>query len=143
VRALLTSSLAGVRRPVVSRRLHATMPPHLILEPSCPLRCHPPFGPVHSGMRKPPERGLSLWARQDSNLGPTDYESAALTAELRAPRPRERSRAPSRRPPSLSRLIRGQARYISARRETRRQNTPLCRRAGDDPEVALREGVSS
>ena len=25
------------------------------------------------------------WARQDSNLGPTDYESAALTAELRAP----------------------------------------------------------
>jgi hypothetical protein len=27
------------------------------------------------------------WARQDSNLGPTDYESAALTAELRARRP--------------------------------------------------------
>ena len=26
------------------------------------------------------------WARQDLNLGPTDYESAALTAELRAPR---------------------------------------------------------
>src|SRR5678815_3880134 len=25
------------------------------------------------------------WARQDSNLGPTDYEPAALTAELRAP----------------------------------------------------------
>src|SRR5262245_54087941 len=24
------------------------------------------------------------WARQDSNLGPTDYESAALTAELQA-----------------------------------------------------------
>jgi hypothetical protein len=24
------------------------------------------------------------WALQDSNLGPTDYESAALTAELRA-----------------------------------------------------------
>jgi hypothetical protein len=24
------------------------------------------------------------WARKDSNLGPTDYESAALTAELRA-----------------------------------------------------------
>jgi hypothetical protein len=22
------------------------------------------------------------WAHQDSNLGPTDYESAALTAEL-------------------------------------------------------------
>ena len=29
---------------------------------------------------------LSWWARQDLNLGPTDYESAALTAELRAPR---------------------------------------------------------
>src|SRR6266702_5121965 len=27
----------------------------------------------------------SWWARQDLNLGPTDYESAALTAELRAP----------------------------------------------------------
>ena len=26
------------------------------------------------------------WARKDLNLGPTDYESAALTAELRAPR---------------------------------------------------------
>jgi hypothetical protein len=26
----------------------------------------------------------SEWARQDSNLSPTDYESAALTAELRA-----------------------------------------------------------
>ena len=26
------------------------------------------------------------WALQDLNLGPTDYESAALTAELRAPR---------------------------------------------------------
>ena len=25
------------------------------------------------------------WARQDLNLGPTDYESAALTAELQAP----------------------------------------------------------
>ena len=24
----------------------------------------------------------SWWAHQDSNLGPTDYESAALTAEL-------------------------------------------------------------
>ena len=29
---------------------------------------------------------LDWWARQDLNLGPTDYESAALTAELRAPR---------------------------------------------------------
>ncbi len=27
----------------------------------------------------------SWWARKDLNLGPTDYESAALTAELRAP----------------------------------------------------------
>ena len=26
-----------------------------------------------------------LWALRDSNPGPTDYESAALTAELRAP----------------------------------------------------------
>jgi hypothetical protein len=28
---------------------------------------------------------ICWWARQDLNLGPTDYESAALTAELRAP----------------------------------------------------------
>ena len=34
--------------------------------------------------RNPPGRGVSLWARLDSNQGPTDYESAALTAELRA-----------------------------------------------------------
>ena len=27
---------------------------------------------------------MGWWARQDLNLGPTDYESAALTAELRA-----------------------------------------------------------
>src|SRR4029077_15409949 len=29
-------------------------------------------------------QNLGWWARQDLNLGPTDYESAALTAELRA-----------------------------------------------------------
>jgi hypothetical protein len=29
-------------------------------------------------------QGIGLWARQDSNLSPTDYESAALTTELRA-----------------------------------------------------------
>ena len=28
----------------------------------------------------------AAWALQDSNLGPTDYESAALTTELRAPK---------------------------------------------------------
>ncbi len=42
----------------------------------------------------------SRWARLDSNQGPTDYESAALTAELRAPRPRSpaaRRAAPSPR----------------------------------------------
>ncbi len=27
---------------------------------------------------------MGWWARQDLNLGPTDYESAALTAELQA-----------------------------------------------------------
>ena len=32
----------------------------------------------------PGQPGGLQWARQDSNLGPTDYESAALTAELRA-----------------------------------------------------------
>ena len=28
--------------------------------------------------------GLEWWARRDSNPGPRDYESPALTAELRA-----------------------------------------------------------
>ena len=40
--------------------------------------------PIHSLTRR---RGCSeeyWWARQDLNLGPTDYESAALTAELQA-----------------------------------------------------------
>gem|GEM_PF-2901126 len=40
-----------------------------------------PFCIVHSALHR-----LTEWARQDSNLGPTDYEPAALTAELRAPR---------------------------------------------------------
>ena len=42
-----------------------------------------------SGMRLPmgvawQPRSLRGWARQDSNLGPRDYESPALTAELQA-----------------------------------------------------------
>jgi hypothetical protein len=47
---------------------------------------------VSAGTRGTPESQVALgdvgswWARQDLNLGPTDYESAALTAELRAPR---------------------------------------------------------
>jgi hypothetical protein len=44
--------------------------------------------------RKPRLQLLSRWARQDSNLGPTDYESAALTAELRAPRRLKGNSAP-------------------------------------------------
>ena len=28
--------------------------------------------------------GIDWWARKDLNLGPMDYESTALTAELRA-----------------------------------------------------------
>src|SRR6185503_15765095 len=40
---------------------------------------------------------VSEWARQDSNLGPTDYEPAALTAELRALKqiPHPKSQAPN------------------------------------------------
>jgi hypothetical protein len=43
-----------------------------------------------SGRKMPDRKKLELfpengwWARQDSNLGPMDYESTALTAELRA-----------------------------------------------------------
>jgi hypothetical protein len=45
---------------------------------------------LRARMRLPDERrggspeGLRGWARQDSNLGPRDYESPALTAELQA-----------------------------------------------------------
>ncbi len=38
------------------------------------------FSRPHPGF----QHGFDWWARQDLNLGPTDYESAALTAELRA-----------------------------------------------------------
>jgi hypothetical protein len=44
-----------------------------------------PAYPVYlrSAPRDSPE-GFRGWARQDSNLGPRDYESPALTAELQA-----------------------------------------------------------
>jgi hypothetical protein len=34
--------------------------------------------------REPTKLANRWWARQDSNLGPMDYESTALTTELRA-----------------------------------------------------------
>jgi hypothetical protein len=37
---------------------------------------------LRSGMTAP--KAFGAWARQDSNLGPRDYESPALTAELQA-----------------------------------------------------------
>ena len=41
--------------------------------------------PAKAAGREPRRfQDLWEWARQDSNLGPTDYESAALTAELQA-----------------------------------------------------------
>ena len=30
--------------------------------------------------KAPPKRGFLVWARHDSNVRPTDYESAALTS---------------------------------------------------------------
>jgi hypothetical protein len=42
------------------------------------------IGTHHRRLEPDPETQELEWARQDSNLGPTDYESAALTAELRA-----------------------------------------------------------
>jgi hypothetical protein len=44
-----------------------------------------PAGPEYA--TAPPtlgRQGCVVWARQDLNLRPTDYESAALTTELRA-----------------------------------------------------------
>ena len=57
--------------------------PILTLQKRLPLiRCGSTCTPGVIPPRKP-NRG-SEWARLDSNQGPTDYESAALTAELRA-----------------------------------------------------------
>jgi hypothetical protein len=64
----------------------------------------------------PSARGFLLWARQDSNLGPTDYESAALTAELRARGFVSVAERPSQADLRVSRVIGGQARYISETR---------------------------
>ena len=58
------------------------------------------FRPLVPDVSRSTHAGLEGWARLDSNQGPTDYESAALTAELRAPRPRSpaaRRAAPSPR----------------------------------------------
>ncbi len=44
-------------------------------------------GAVSQGiLRESGSSKTTLWARQDLNLGPMDYESTALTAELRARR---------------------------------------------------------
>ncbi len=46
------------------------------------------FAPIYgsafqvNGIQLVEKLGKLWWAHQDSNLGPTDYESAALTAEL-------------------------------------------------------------
>jgi hypothetical protein len=40
---------------------------------------------MRAGVEGPEDFRELWWARQDLNLGPTDYESAALTAELQAP----------------------------------------------------------
>jgi hypothetical protein len=66
------SQMTGGRRPSRSDGIRSARSCYLysrfILVPKCPGRT---IG--------------DWWARQDLNLGPTDYESAALTAELRAP----------------------------------------------------------
>ena len=50
----------------------------------CHLRCHPSVFSGPAKGRAPPKRGscrhFVWWARLDSNQGPTDYESAALTS---------------------------------------------------------------
>jgi hypothetical protein len=40
-------------------------------------------------LRRGSPKSFRGWARQDSNLGPRDYESPALTAELQAHLPME------------------------------------------------------
>ena len=45
------------------------------------------------------------WARQDSNLGPRDYESPALTAELQAHLPMKTYEAASLWPTSIDAIL--------------------------------------
>src|SRR3954447_2574361 len=65
--------------------------PHRDRRPSCrrrrttPSAFQPDWELASHGLRRCRFTAALRWARQDSNLGPTDYESAALTAELRAP----------------------------------------------------------
>ena len=50
------------------------------------LKCRIPCGERYANLKNSNAAGCkgNWWARQDLNLGPTDYESAALTAELQA-----------------------------------------------------------
>src|SRR5271156_4640541 len=77
------------RNPGMRRRL----PPRFQLTPECckwAVECGRPSWKSRFrqqvSARKPLIRAqwFGWWARQDSNLGPMDYESTALTAELRA-----------------------------------------------------------
>ena len=49
-------------------------------KPRIPVR----FASLRRDSIRFPLRFKGSWARQDSNLGPRDYESPALTAELQA-----------------------------------------------------------
>ena len=83
------------------RRLGGSSPPRLFPPQTCKVLVHFLPGAAHSRARAGPrccgragrvpaladEVRKCSWARLDSNQGPTDYESAALTAELRAPVP--------------------------------------------------------
>ena len=68
---------------------------------------------------------MKWWARQDLNLGPKDYESSALTAELRARRDREYYNCCAWRKPSICRCRVGCRIFRSARFR------PACRISDD------------
>src|SRR5207244_3676235 len=57
-------------------------------ESNCRRHCAEGNNRPSRAVRRQQKRSLALsmqgWARQDSNLGPRDYESPALTAELQA-----------------------------------------------------------
>ncbi len=89
--SITTSGLSGCRPAAPERHHFRHLPAHdrapagaspsetAPRVPGANVRRKPPR-PAH--LRKParpPARGSEKWALQDSNLGPTDYESAALT----------------------------------------------------------------
>jgi hypothetical protein len=68
-------------RPQPDRDMGSDLGPRAETPPTPRSRYNPFTSPMHRALT-PETRGVRQWAQQDSNLRASDYESAALTAEL-------------------------------------------------------------